>query len=64
MKTNQTHDQDRKTTKRELPPRCRHPECVAARAEELAAAGMTHVAVELHKSDMPVRCRKAARGDG
>ncbi|HYX21408.1 MAG TPA: hypothetical protein VFA98_11245 [Thermoanaerobaculia bacterium] len=46
------------TTRRDLPPRCRHPECVAMRAEEFAAMGMTHLAVEVHKSDLPVRCRK------
>lgn len=46
------------TTRRDLPARCRHPECVAMRAEEFAAMGMTHMAVEVHKSDLPVRCRK------
>jgi hypothetical protein len=29
------------------------------RAEEFAAMGMTHLAVEVHKSDLPVRCRKS-----
>jgi len=37
---------------------CRHYECVCARAAELAAIGLTHVAVELHIGRTPVRCRK------
>ena len=45
-------------TRRELPPRCRHRECVSARAEELAEMGMTNLAAEIHASDMPVRCRR------
>jgi len=56
-------DQNR-TTRKDLPPRCRHPECVAKRAEEFAAMGLAHFAVEVHKSGLPVRCRrKGARGD-
>lgn len=51
---------ENEATRRDLPPRCRHPECVAARADELAAMGATHLAVEIHKSEMPVRCRKAS----
>ncbi len=47
-------------TRRELAPRCRHHECVCARAEELAAMGMVRLAVEIQVSDMPVRCRKSA----
>ena len=50
-------DKDR-ITRRDLPPRCRHHECVCARAEELAEMGMTRLAVEIHASGMPVRCRR------
>ncbi len=57
MKTEQA-DRER-ITRRELTPRCRHHECVCARAEELAEMGMPRLATEIHASDLPVRCRKA-----
>jgi hypothetical protein len=56
MKTN--HEEHRKTTKRELNPRCRHHECVSARAQELASMGLVHFAIEIHTNDVLVRCRK------
>jgi hypothetical protein len=57
MKTEHVQRKNR-TTKRESNPRCRHHECVSARADELAEMGLVHFAVEIHVSDMPVRCRK------
>lgn len=47
-----------KTTRLDLPPRCRHHECVSARADELIEMGMTRLAAEIRASDLPVRCRK------
>lgn len=49
------------TTHRDLPARCRYPECVATRAEELAALGAIHLAAEIQKSDLPVRCRRVSK---
>jgi hypothetical protein len=55
-------DRNDKTTRRELQPRCRHTECVAARAEEFAAMGLVNFSVAVHTSDLPVRGRRGRTG--
>lgn len=56
---NGTQENDERITRREITPRCRHHDCVCARAAELAGMGMTKLALEIHMSEFPVRCRRA-----
>jgi hypothetical protein len=62
MKTEQSRQVEEgradRITHRELNPRCRHDECVRARADELTWMGMPRLAVEIRASDLPVRCRR------
>lgn len=52
-----------RTTRREGRPRCRHPECVELGVRELEAADRHAHAAAMRESEMPVRCRKGARGE-
>jgi len=55
---NEVRERDERITRREITPRCRHDECVRARAAELAEMGMMKLATEIRESEFPVRCRK------
>lgn len=51
-----------RTTRREIGPRCRHSDCLDLCLAELVGEGLTDLASEIRKSDLPVRCRRARSG--
>ena len=57
------NSREEQTMRREVGSRCRHSECIAARADELAAAGLLEFAVQVRGGDLPVRCKREKKSD-